>query len=918
MEEDPYRFLGLDDARLPLAVNLKKLPSRDTLHECVDRIGRSKELGGRLGWDWEPDKQNVIPQSKDDVWVSVEQLKPLNDMCTKFCTHTFFPKAIHRVSMIAHVVRVYEAFAKAFRLPFHISFKGGVMVRFLLLQFWTDKTLNARRRVVKYLKEKGIVGFGDFDFEIVLHEPLTEAERFRVLYMNTYVLDLIRTHLQEGLDGKHEDPLLNVVWVREEAREGLRQKLQEEVKTLPKEHPLHGASIDYVSFGGDRVDPPDGYVTQQGKPHPAPRRNLFVYQCKRGRCVSDMKAVYEAARLSLPSPDKREALYTSCNLFVGEDAPSERARASELRSLFHLSRIKHTFSMYYTTKSGQRRCDRLAGEIIDLSMGLPQDEAHHLVDQTVRESYRRYALFGVPSFRIPSFTPERFLADLRVMLHHSDVPPWKANKYSKRVGRYIALLFVHVFSPDERGGPKEEGMRLLLQYVKDPNRVLRGPMEPTGVGAVDAFAMREHQCAVEDGADAKEWKAYLRVVSDAISDLLRLFKCDDDTALSLDETHLEYGAHYLPQQHVSRPLWSQITSPSEPHGMSKDAVDEYCSMVGDFVRGVIKQHFQYGEYSKIMNDIVKVANKNYTSVHVRNKEIPLVLSYLDQMRNCVSDSMKMNLMHKGILTARASQKINNVSYVTADALYRLRCNSPVEHVQQRRQRLQQFFPILEQVMTKDVIRLIRHKLRLPKYWKVHEVRLANALNSSMSFTFSTEYSYDTEYKDHTDKHVDKYMSLPRHPFITIYEEDNKVRNEIASFVHASITVYAERSNQRFAFTIPVHLLSISIHNPLSPNYEVLEKFNTNFSLLTPLGILLLLSRKRHKNKEDEMGVFLAMSLEHEMPSRVWSEMKRHGIKLTPSMTRMAKQMNEAWKLSERVRFPRITYVTMYNVEDYFV
>lgn len=918
MEEDPYRFLGLDEARLPLAVNLKKLPSRDTLHECVDRIGRSKELGGRLGWDWEPGKQNVIPESTDDVWVSRDQLKRLDDVCTKFCTHTFFPKAIHRVSMIAHVVRVYEAFAKAFRLPFHISFKGGVMVRFLLLQFWTDKTLNARRRVVKYLKEKGIVGFGDFDFEIVLHEPLTEAERFRVLYMNTYVLDLIRTHLQEGLDGKHEDPLLNVVWVREEAREGLRQKLQEEVKTLPKEHPLHGASIDYVSFGGDRVDPPDGYVTQQGKPRPAPRRNLFVYQCKRGRCVSDMKAVYEAARLSLPSPDKRDALYTSCNLFVGEDAPSERARASELRSLFHLSRIKHTFSMYYTTKSGQRRCDRLAGEIIDLSMGLPQDEAHHLVDQTVRESYRRYALFGVPSFRIPSFTPERFLADLRVMLHHSDAPPWKANKYSKRVGRYIALLFVHVFSPDERGGPKEEGMRLLLQYVKDPDRVLRGPMEPTGVGAVDAFAMREHQCAVEDGADAKEWKAYLRVVSDAISDLLRLFKCDDDTAFSLDETHLEYGAHYLPQQHVSRPLWSQITSPSDPHGMNDDAEDEYCSMVGDFVRGVIKQHFQYGEYSKIMNDIVKVANKNYTSVHVRNKEMPLVLSYLDQMRNCVSDSMKVNLMQKTILASRTSHREQKIT--TSQALYQLRCNSPDEDVDQRRNRLRQFFPVFEQVMTKDILRLIRHKIPFPKYWKVHDVRLSNAFKSAMSYTFSNQYSYDIL----EDEKGLRY-SLPTHSYFTIYENHKTRKDEVSSFIVTTITVYAERNSRRFAFTIPIDLLSLNVCFPSSPKYKVLEQFNTLGSFMNPLGWIIMArvekevrNEKKAKFDDEEEGVFLALALDLETPSRVWSIMRRYGVELTPGMTRMVKQINKAWKLSEQVHFPRITYVTMYNVEDHFV
>jgi len=297
-----------------------------------------------------------------------------------------------------------------------------------------------------------------------------------------------------------------------------------------------------------------------------------------------------------------------------------------------------------------------------------------------------------------------------------------------------------------------------------------------------------------------------------------------------------------------------------------------------------------------------------------------VLSYLDQMRNCVSDSMKVNLMHKGILTANASQRYNkSINIVNSEALYQMRCTCPFQDVDQRRQRLRQFFPILEQIMSKDILRLIRHKLPLPKYWKVHEVRLSNAYKSAMSYTFSTDYSYDI-LENVIDIH---HLSLPEHPFFTIYENHADHKDEVSSFVQATITVYAERNSRRFAYTIPIDLLGVKVIFPENPLHSIITRFNTPLSLLTPLGMLLMVHvyNKKHKKRTDQnerLGVYLAMALEQETPSRVWSEMKRYGVELTPGMTRMVKQINEAWKLSEQVHFPRITYVTMYNVEDHFV
>ena len=64
-----------------------------------------------------------------DHWVTNEQLKPLNDVCTKWCTNKYFPDAFSRVNMVASVIRLYDRLRDVTGLKFNIVFKGGVMIK---------------------------------------------------------------------------------------------------------------------------------------------------------------------------------------------------------------------------------------------------------------------------------------------------------------------------------------------------------------------------------------------------------------------------------------------------------------------------------------------------------------------------------------------------------------------------------------------------------------------------------------------------------------------------------------------------------------------------------------------------------------------------------------------------------------------
>ena len=145
----------------------------------------------------------------------------------------------------------------------------------------------------------------------------------------------------------------------------------------------------------------------------------------------------------------RGELYATLNMHIGEGAAREHA--AHLRGHFHLARIKHAFLVYYRTRDGARRCDKLSGEMLDLSQshGVAHDELRRGLYAEVATPYRDYPILGVDPrvVVLHSYSPRGFLADLRSMLHHTETAPPRARKVARRLARYVGMLFVVVLSP---------------------------------------------------------------------------------------------------------------------------------------------------------------------------------------------------------------------------------------------------------------------------------------------------------------------------------------------------------------------------------------------------------------------------------------------------------------------------------------
>lgn len=492
--QDPYKAFALHKGERPTLLRYE-LPLDDAWMRRVVAESDQGAAGRRPDATW---LRSVEPQAADDTWVTREDLRPLDDVCTKFVTRKFLPDAFARVNLVANVIRLYDRLARVTHLPFRIVFKGGVMQRLVLLEFWHDMPLDARVAAVSYLVREKAVSISDMDFQIVpTRHDMSEPARRRLLVVCYAALLWLQRKLTAEVDEGAEG-MLDVSWDRAHGTEELKAMLQEAVGELERDHPMHGARIEKVVIGNRVGAPPAGFRTRGGKTAPAPRRDLFVFDCGEERvatCVAPASEAFRAMGMASVPASAGDSLYATCNYYLNEGAEVQRPGA-ELRPLFHLARIKHTFVLYYTTARGERRCDRLAGELVDLSLADPRDEGeldlHARLGRAFSDAYREYPIVGVSGVALRSYTVAHFLLDHEHMLHRSPEPPWRVPKFRKRLVRYVAFLVAHVLG-SEVGGTLERkvhALQALVWHTASVQRLL-GPRLRTGVAPVDAFAERE-------------------------------------------------------------------------------------------------------------------------------------------------------------------------------------------------------------------------------------------------------------------------------------------------------------------------------------------------------------------------------------------------------------------------------------------
>lgn len=517
------------------------------LRQVREAVWNAPLSAKRLGDAWTPRTTQPIRKVEQN-WASHVDLLPLNDVCTGFCTDMYFPRSFERATMVMNVLRLFSEVNRHGERG--VMFKGGVALRFIVLEFLHCLPVEARIRAVEYMRRNGALGVSDFDFEIVRPQGRegTDADTQRIMLENFAVLLWFMRTLslevrarQGGGASLQSQRLLNTRWRHDSVRDDLHRRLQAAVDKLDEGHVLHGSRIDHVVLGDDVPDAMyekvNGHRSKDGSWRPKRRDSVAVFKCNRERCAVRARDLFE--ELGLPGVDSGCAspFYATCNLFIGEDEFATRKYGEQKGTIFHLTRIKHAFVVYYTTASKERRCDRLAGEMVDLSMTDRRDEFRAFMYDSVRRSgvemYQDYLMMGVPGPGMKSLSSHGFLYDLEKMLHYESERLFEGGpKYAKRVLRYLTFLIIVTLGPLTAGtqAKKYAALHALVRHTSSVALLLNGPPLYTGVPPVDYYAARERKTLLEmsQRSDASKVEAYVATLHRHAQAMVPLVTADYD------------------------------------------------------------------------------------------------------------------------------------------------------------------------------------------------------------------------------------------------------------------------------------------------------------------------------------------------------------------------------------------------------
>ena len=196
----------------------------------------------------------------DNVWVSREQLRPLDDVCTRFLSIKCFPSSQTRVNLILNLHRTYDALARLSGRANALALKGGIAHRLRLLEFCHDMPVDVRAPWIDYLSKLKAVGMSDLDFEAEIDQSTAGRKYQNIMLIFATLLWIKKRINDEYASDGSQGALFDFSWTDQNcnSREELRGALQKAVDGLEARHPLHGAAVDSVVIGNRVANPPKG------------------------------------------------------------------------------------------------------------------------------------------------------------------------------------------------------------------------------------------------------------------------------------------------------------------------------------------------------------------------------------------------------------------------------------------------------------------------------------------------------------------------------------------------------------------------------------------------------------------------------------------------------------------------------------
>lgn len=362
-----------------------------------------------------------------------DPLRPLKAVATDFIVAEFFATGEPLVKFLRLIHNMYQKALSAFRDMTGIEksdlffiFKGGNILRIAAADFLSSLPALAKREIEDFYSP--FFKRSDNDFGIYLNPKVPNYElRYKQLSTISY-------HLQDAIrDVIVNDPSSYFDYSRYSPE--FKDKILK--AWIPKFNEVADFKVDKIELVHNTGDRSMAFVN---KDFGAPEREISTIKLKRH--PSSLKVT------------NNNALDFS---------------AGEYRSTFNLTRTK-IHLMLSSTTTGQTQ--RVAGELIDVSMGYNTDTSVREIFQHPEGSISSYTLSSENpdlALTFQSYSLDHIGSDLEDILFRQRAFPWDDKKYAKRLNRLMYVYFINIFIMRDNNADR-------LKVLNDLDKMLAVPI----------------------------------------------------------------------------------------------------------------------------------------------------------------------------------------------------------------------------------------------------------------------------------------------------------------------------------------------------------------------------------------------------------------------------------------------------------
>lgn len=511
---------------------------------------------------------NKIPMMKDFVDKSNSLIKDkesrrfLDDMMTEFNTLYFLDNMVSRMRFIYFIVETFQNFftiiyqidSKYNETNLNIMFKGGTIIRFIIMEYLRGFTKEIEDFIINDIKHN--IKLSDYDFEIMTQLNIDENDIIQLNNLIYLVSIRIRNYLYKNrytffdffrYSSKTQQQMIKELKLK------MQQVIDKKSPSMDNNCLFKDIKIDYIDFDGCYHDINIDKPNKHNKKYKTLTNSILSNNnfCRKDYGIiinskdeidSNINLINGLDLLNLYKIPKEiiKILYPYKPLNNNEIGRNVYSRFitthnplvenKEAGISFQLNRIKYIYNIYFRKEITINNITKtlylrhpILGEILDLSHAYNDDRKKPKFRQFNRNSnFKQYDFLNY-DLSFMSYSIEGLILDLdSIIFTETKNKPWLDLKYHKRLKRLIYLYLFYFFSNQIKLSDQEKltDLETLIKLVKNDGTI------KTDFITKDKLFLRLVQLLLDTSKHKlqKEYKEYKETTLELLENINMVFK----------------------------------------------------------------------------------------------------------------------------------------------------------------------------------------------------------------------------------------------------------------------------------------------------------------------------------------------------------------------------------------------------------